>query len=603
MNGAALGNAALLGMVPGPGLLFGLMLLAAIVGGYAARFVHVPRVIGFLVGGIGLRVVLRILLDPLEGSAEALATAAAPLGAVNDLALGMILFAIGGVFERSRLRAIGPQVRRIGLTEIALTVGFVFAGTAGAALLAQSGFGLGPNLVLAVLLAAAAIATAPAATLFVLREYDAKGPITDTILGLVGFNNIACILVFQGAFLLLAATGAIETPAVFTQNLWLSLLATTIGSVVIGLFCGTLLSIVHGKLALAETSLIFFAMFIVLGAGEKWLLTYVGLSFNFLLTALTVGAVFCNVAIDAEKLNEALRSVGAPIFAGFFVMAGYSLHLEEMVHLGWVGGAYVVCRTLAKVLGGRIGVRWARQQERVGVQVGSTLLCQAAVVIGLAAYVQQNWHHELAARFGTVILGSIVVFELVGPLLIKRCVVRGGEVKAITLLRRQGPAAEGASVFRLTLQSLLGLIGLRRERGADHPEKMQVQHIMRRNVAFLPEAATLDEVLHFIERSRYSHFPVVHEDGKLTGVIHFSDVRDVIYEPALRELVTAADLADTDTPLVPMDMPLPELLEVFTRQNVGVLPVGDTAADRHVVGVVEQRDLLRALHLSRIDND
>ncbi|MCP4250506.1 MAG: CBS domain-containing protein [bacterium] len=303
-----------------------------------------------------------------------------------------------------------------------------------------------------------------------------------------------------------------------------------------------------------------------------------------------------------EKLNEALRSVGAPIFAGFFVMAGYSLHLDELAHLGWVGGAYVVCRGVGKILGGRIGVRWARQQEEVGGQVGSTLLCQAAVVIGLAGYVQQNWQHELAARFGTVILGSIVVFELVGPLLIKRCVVRGGEVKAITLLRRQGPATEGASVFQLTVQALLGLVGLRREQGADHPEKMQVQHIMRRNVAFLPEAATLDEVLHFIERSRYSHFPVVHEDGSLAGVIHFSDVRDVIYEPALRELVTAVDLADTETPLVPLDMPLPELLKVFTSQNVGVLPVGDTSADRHVVGVVEQRDLLRALHLSHNDN-
>ncbi|MCP4245701.1 MAG: hypothetical protein GY778_01500, partial [bacterium] len=300
MYGPILGNAALLGMVPGPGLLFGLMLLAAIIGGYAARFVHVPRVIGFLLGGVGLRVVLRVLLDPVEGSAEALATAAVPLGAVNDLALGMILFAIGGVFERSRLRAIGSQVRRIGVTEIAFTVGFVFVGTTLAALLAQGSFGLQANLVLAVLLAAAAIATAPAATLFVLREYDSKGPITDTVLGLVGFNNIACILLFQGVFLLLAATGAIEAPAVLTQDLWLSLVATTIGSVLIGLLCGTLLSIVHGKLTLAETSLIFFAMFIVLGAGEKWLLAYVGLSFNFLLTALTVGAVFCNVAIDAE---------------------------------------------------------------------------------------------------------------------------------------------------------------------------------------------------------------------------------------------------------------------------------------------------------------
>ncbi|MHC4092915.1 MAG: hypothetical protein ACYSVY_22015, partial [Planctomycetota bacterium] len=107
MDGAGTGMPALLGVIPGSGLLFGLMLLAAIVGGFVARSVHVPRVVGFLVGGVVLRAILYALLDPVGGDSAALATAAQPLEAINDLALGMILFAIGGVFERSRLRATG----------------------------------------------------------------------------------------------------------------------------------------------------------------------------------------------------------------------------------------------------------------------------------------------------------------------------------------------------------------------------------------------------------------------------------------------------------------------------------------------------------------
>jgi CBS domain-containing protein len=120
---------------------------------------------------------------------------------------------------------------------------------------------------------------------------------------------------------------------------------------------------------------------------------------------------------------------------------------------------------------------------------------------------------------------------------------------------------------------------------------------MRTNVQFIRASATFDDVLHFIERSTYAHFPVVHEDGSFAGVIHFSDVRDVIYDPTLLTLVTAVDLADPDSHTVPPGMTLADLLKAFSRENVGVLPVAEQAGSKRIVGVVEQRDLLRALHL------
>ncbi|MCH8992063.1 MAG: CBS domain-containing protein [Acidobacteria bacterium] len=129
---------------------------------------------------------------------------------------------------------------------------------------------------------------------------------------------------------------------------------------------------------------------------------------------------------------------------------------------------------------------------------------------------------------------------------------------------------------------------------------MQVQHIMRTNVQFIHAGDTLDDVLHFIERSTYSHFTVVDDDSIFVGVIHFSDVREVMYDPAARGLVTAVDLVGSGSVVVPMEMPLDELLKVFTERNVGVLPVVESAKDRQIVGVVEQRDLLRALHLSQL---
>ena len=122
---------------------------------------------------------------------------------------------------------------------------------------------------------------------------------------------------------------------------------------------------------------------------------------------------------------------------------------------------------------------------------------------------------------------------------------------------------------------------------------------MRTNVQFVRASATFDEVLHHIERSTYSHFPVVHENGDFVGMIHFGDVRDVFYDPGMSCLVTAVDLADPESHPVAMDMPLPDLLDLFTDHNVAVMPVVEQTDSNRVVGIVEQRDLLRALHVGR----
>lgn len=592
-------------MVPGTGLLFGLMLLAAIVGGYAARLVRVPRVVGFLAGGVALRAALDAMLSTTADgdAADRLQAAFAPLGSVKDLALGLILFTIGRVFERSALRSAGPRVLKISLAQAVLCFLFVFAACAAAALVLQPGHGVAPNLIFAGLLALAAIATAPAVTLFVLQEYDAKGPMTDSILGVTGLNNLVCIVLFHTVFLILAGSGAIHAAVELQAHAWLGLTAATVGSIALGIVCGTLISLIHARLPLGETVLIFFALFILLGAGEGWLLEHKGISFNFLLTALIIGAVFANAAMDSQKLETSIRTVGSPIFAGFFVMAGYELHLDDLARMGWLGAAFVTARIAGKLLGTSMGLRWAGVLPSTSPRLGSALLCQGAVVIGLAYFVTRHWQHELAGMFARVILGSVVVFELIGPLLVKRTVVQAGEVKAITLLRRGGSPDEGGPIAGLMLRSVLGLFGLRRRLpGAGAAGVMQVRHIMRTNVQFLRAADTLDAVLHFIERSTNHHFPVVNDDNTFAGVIHFSDVRDVIYDPIMGELVTAIDLADTGADVVPMDMPLEGLLETFHRLNVGVLPVVEQAESKRIIGIVEQRDLLIALHRYRPAN-
>ncbi len=360
METTAANTPVMAGALMGPGLLFGLMLLAALIGGHVARLVHMPRVVGFVIAGALLRAILHALFEPAGGGAgqHTLAAAAEPLGAIKDLALGLILFLIGSVFERSRLRAVGSRVLRISMAEVCASAVLVFGGCLAVAASTQPGYDVSENILFALLLALASIATAPAATLFVLQEYESKGPVTDTILGLTGSNNVICIVVFYTVFMTLASLGAISSSGALAQPVWLALGLATGGSLVLGVFCGTFLAMIHARLPIAETLLIVFGLFILLGGGETLLMESVGASFNGLLTCVVTGAVFANVAIDSQKLETSLRTVGFPIFAGFFVLAGFGLHVGDLTHMGWVGGAYVACRFLGKVVGCHLGVRW-----------------------------------------------------------------------------------------------------------------------------------------------------------------------------------------------------------------------------------------------------
>ncbi|MBN1345615.1 MAG: CBS domain-containing protein [Phycisphaerae bacterium] len=620
------------GLVPSPGLLLGLMLFVGIGFGYIARFFHLPRVIGYLVGGIALKLIVSGFVlysanhlpssaaskrpsrshtstptttqTTVETFSDAMRAAAAGSGAlapVYDVVLGLILFTLGSVFEKKHLSRVGHRVVRLSVAECAATL-FCVTGACLLVVLVSTKASSNDSLAFAVFIGIAGIATAPAATLLVLREYEAKGPMTDSTLTLVGMNNVVSTVLFHVAFLGLAAGGVIESTFASDRLVWLDLAMVTVGSVILGSLLGLLISVAHAKLPTGETMLVFMAIVLALGAGRNWLADEpLRLSFNFLLTALFMGAMFSNIAIDGERLIEALRPISTPLFAAFFVLAGYDLHMENLAQLGWLGAAYVVFRIIGKVVGGALGVRWAGETGTIKPNIGGALICQAGVAIGLAVFLTEHWPHPLAQTFKTVIFGSVALFELSGPLGVKWVVVRSGEVKAITLLRRTKPApVEGASSTLTIIRSMLRLVGLgpRPTRPAkEHARPLRAGDIMRTNVKFIPAAASMGEVMAFVERSRFNHFPVIDAEGHLVGMIRFADIRDVIYDPVTRDLITAYDLANPEIPLVTVDQDLDELFELFHGgEHYETLPVVDARGSRKVVGIVEQRDLLHAMH-------
>ncbi|MHC4663273.1 MAG: CBS domain-containing protein [Planctomycetota bacterium] len=585
-----------------PGFIIAVMLIAAIAGGYVAKWIRLPRIIGYLVAGIILKQFFKwrwgMETDPVKS-----------LEIVNELALGLILFTIGEVFERRRVKAIWKTLWRISIYEICLTFILTAVGCAFACI-AMPDASVTTCIAVGLLLGTVAIATAPAATYLVLREYESKGPMTDHLLGMVGINNLVSIISFGTAFILCTWLGWAGGGKENGGKLLLNLCCTSAGSIAIGIVLGYALNIVHSRLALPELALLFFGILFLLSSGDDWLKAVAGVTFNPMVVCLAMGAVFANTALDAREFENALGTVSMPVFALFFVMAGWNLHIEELSHLGLLGIAYIVFRSGGKVLGVRLGVKKAgRKSSMVARRGGIALLCQAGVAIGLGTFLINNWldpetgeAHAIARKLNTVILASVALFELLGPMLVKHAVVRAGEVKLMTLLRPGSIRPDSPGVGRRILEWTGKRVGFfKRLKGVDSPPV--ARHVMRTNVKFLPVGATLDEVLHFVERSHLTDFPVVDSEGKYIGIVHFQGIRDMVYDPTLAHLVTAFDLAEHDAPTVTPDTPLEKILDIFHEHNLGAIPVVDDLESNRLAGIVEQRDLLRALHKEMAESD
>ncbi|MFH2202016.1 MAG: cation:proton antiporter, partial [Elusimicrobiota bacterium] len=410
-------------------LLAALMLLVAIVGGYIAKWVRAPRIVAYIVGGILLRHYLGRV-----ATAEHLGVIVESLSFVNELALGLILFMLGAVFEASRLKQTRGAMRRFSLTEIGLTAFLTFAGCFLAAWTLPD-MTLSRCLAVGLILGMIAVETAPAATWFVLREYDAKGPTTDHLLVMTGINDIASIVGFHVVLVFCVGFGFIDNFSARQGAWWIELFMVTVGSAGIGMLLGVLLSIAHSRLPLREMILMFFATLFLLSAGDNAMRHIAGTAFNPMITTLVMGIVFVNIARDPGFFEQTLETVSLPIFALFFVLAGYSLHLEELSHLGVLGIVYIAARSAGKILGVRRMAQRHGEDTKLRENTGLGLLCHAGVAVFLGSYLVRHWSDPLAQQINTVILASVALYELVGPFLVKHVAITAGEVKTVTLLR------------------------------------------------------------------------------------------------------------------------------------------------------------------------
>ncbi len=375
----------------------GIIILLGILGGKLSHRIKIPRVTGYMLTGLLFGPsILGLISD----------TTLHDVSLVNDIALGLILFAIGGEIEWRHLKAMGRKVIFVALAESFGAFFLVFAIT----FLISSDWGL------AILLGSISIATAPGVTLLVIREYRSRGPLTDTLLAVVAMNNILCLIVFRVFFSLYSMSQGEPW-----LDAALALGKELIASVLIGGVIAAIITYWEQKIDdLSELLLVIIGGLLVgIGIARQ-------MSISHLMVCLIIGAVTNNLSMMHRLVYAELRQTEMPFYIAFFVLSGASLHLSELSSLGALGAAYLIARPVGKWIGAHFTCKQYNISPQVTNNLGMTLLPQAGVAIGMVITVSES-HPELGTIIGTVVLSSVIVYEGIGPFLTRLAIVRAGE--------------------------------------------------------------------------------------------------------------------------------------------------------------------------------
>ena len=349
------------------------------------------------------------------------------MGLICDVALGFIAFSIGSEFRVSALRKTGRQATIIAILQALSATLFVDLVLVGLHLI------LGDRLPVStcIILGAIATATAPAATLMVVNQYKAKGPLTDILMPIVALDDAVGLVVFAVSCGIARALGS---GAVSIISLLVNPLIEIFGSLLLGSLLGWVFSLVEKFFNSGSKRLSLAVAFVVICTALSKLRFHfdsgLEIGFSSLLVTMMCGTIFCNLCDFSEEIMYKAERWTAPIYVLFFVISGAELDLTVFGDLAVVGigVAYIISRSAGKIFGATASARLTRCESSICKYLGITLLPQAGVALGMSVTVAAQFG-EAGAIIRNIVLFSVLIYELVGPIMTKWALTKAGEIK------------------------------------------------------------------------------------------------------------------------------------------------------------------------------
>ncbi|HAB95078.1 MAG TPA: sodium:proton antiporter [Lachnospiraceae bacterium] len=348
---------------------------------------------------------------------------------LSNVALGFIAFDIGNEFRLAQLKQTGKTATIIGIFQAVLAALMVDA------VLIVLHFILGPEVLplpVAITLGAIASATAPAATLMVVRQYKAKGPVTELLLPIVALDDAVGLVVFSVSFGIAQAMvgGTLDIVSVIVNPL-LEIVCSLVLGAVMGCILTEVEKIFFSNSNRLSMTISFVIMTIAMASREFELGGGVKIGFSSLLVCMMLGTMFCNLSEYSVDIMNRSSKWTAPLYAIFFVLSGAELDLGVFRYpsIILIGVVYILVRCAGKYCGARISSTFMHCSETVRKYLGITLFPQAGVALGMVV-TAKALGDEMGSMIRNIILFSVLVYELVGPQLTRMALTSAGEIKA-----------------------------------------------------------------------------------------------------------------------------------------------------------------------------
>ena len=404
-------------------LCLSIALFAGLMLSRVAKLVKLPAVTAYLVAGI--------LIGPyflgslgLDGFGFTSMENIDAYGIISDVALGFIAFSIGNEFRLSQLKQIGKQATVIGIFQALATCLIVDAVLIIVHFIVPDKLSL-PS---AIVLGAVATATAPAATLMVVKQYKAKGPLTSLLLPIVALDDAVGLIVFAVSFGVAKAliVGSIDIISVVVEPLLEVILSLVLGALmgVLFTFCEKFFHSRSKRLAMSVT-------FVFLTVSLSMLNFQVGgvhIGFSSLLSCMMLGTIFCNICDFSEELMDRVDRWTAPVLILFFVISGAELEFSifKDVSIVIIGLVYIFARCIGKYSGASISAKATKCDNNIVKYLGITLFPQAGVALGMAIKAEELGPEGIIVA--NITLFAVLVYELIGPYLTKVSLLKAGEI-------------------------------------------------------------------------------------------------------------------------------------------------------------------------------
>ncbi|ENK1242763.1 cation:proton antiporter [Clostridium sporogenes] len=385
-----------------PFLGVGIALIVGVLFGKIMNRFKIPAVAGYIIAGL----VLGVSGFNLENSIMI-----EKLSFIGDFALGIIAFNIGSELEVSVIKKLGKPIFIIAFFEATLA----FAAVTIITLI------LGEKIYTALILGAVASATAPAATVMVLKEMKAKGPLTTTLLGVVAVDDAICLMIYSVASSL--AKVFIANKSISAYSIIVPPLVEIFFSLLAGFVLGAILIYILNKCSRDSEIQ-------TLTLGAIIILTGLCIKFNLssLLASMCLGITVANLSAHSNEVFSTIENFASPVITAFFVLAGARLDIRMVPKIGILGICYLVFRMIGKVSGASLGAAISKAPETVRKYIGYGLFSQIGVAVGLAIIVSREFKGTgLDTKVLTILLATTIITEIIGPLSTKTAIIKAKE--------------------------------------------------------------------------------------------------------------------------------------------------------------------------------